>query len=111
MTVSPSFVEPMDIQVCWLTVLLTNRTDPSANRVFTPPGWALLGTKMCPKSIPQPAEQSQRQPAIGYCCELGGMMIVVRLRPGEPVCHRSPRSLLVPYWPDWMSWTHCSRWP
>src|SRR5579875_4176191 len=105
--VSPSFVEPRAIQVNWLTELLTNRTEPSAKRVLMPPEWLLAGTKICPKSMPQPALQSHRQPAIGYCCEFGGMMIEARLSPGEPVCQRRPQSLFVPYWPDWINWTHC----
>ena len=39
----PSF-DPSDIQVNCETELLTKRTDPSAKRALTPPGWALLAT-------------------------------------------------------------------
>src|SRR5262245_47711785 len=94
-TTSPPSREPSDIQFNWLIEFLTNRTEPSANSTFTPPGCRLLGLNRCPKSTPQPSPQSSRQPENADSW-FGVRMMLVRVRPGEPVPQRKPRFELGP---------------
>ena len=64
-----------------------NVTLPSQNKTFAPVGWVLEAFSYCPNSMPQPA-QSSRQPAHWYWAELGGMMVLKSVTPGDPAAQR-----------------------
>ena len=52
LTTSPPAIEPRATQVGRLTEFLKNRTEPSASRELTPPGWRLRDAPKLPPSLP-----------------------------------------------------------
>src|SRR5262249_53069054 len=61
---SPPAIVARECQVCGSTVSRTNRSDPSANRTFTPPGCRELGPSLpwLPHLVPRPGTAMAKHP-------------------------------------------------
>ena len=56
---SPYAMLPSAQTIGWLVLFLRKCTDPSANRIFAPPGWKLVMLYIAPAFKPSEAPESQ----------------------------------------------------
>src|SRR3954453_5933327 len=89
---------------------LRNRTLPSANRTLAPPGCMLLTFSKVPSSQPYAPEKAQQ--AKEYWVELGGTIVLIRLKPPSSAAHRAPlsSSLRVPWTPSPLGRVKAANW-
>src|SRR3954465_9610806 len=83
---SPWARDPRAQSVCWLTLSLRNRTEPSHIRTLTPPGWLLARFIIPAPSMAPPGLVPQLE-IFGF----GGSSVVPIVRANPPIAQLIPR--------------------
>ena len=82
--ISPKFLVPKAHQVRWAMLLLTNRTLPSLNDTFAPPGWLLAAWWYPLSNWKLFVLASSLQSAQRFCGLLGVMSVLKTELPRSP---------------------------